>query len=163
MRGNFITDRNGSKNPNYKDGRKYMRLYRIYRNILTRCYNNHSDSYTYYGARGITVCEEWINDFKAFYDWSMSHGYNDTLTIDRICVNGNYEPSNCRWATVRVQALNRRNNKIITIKNDTKTLTEWCELYGINYKTVQDRLRRGWDVEKALKTHVDTRFRKKVV
>lgn len=73
MRGNFITDRNGSKNPNYKDGRKNTRLYSIYRNILTRCYNPKSEHYKYYGLKGITICKEWLDDYKSFYKWSINN------------------------------------------------------------------------------------------
>ena len=162
MRGNFTTDRKGILNPNYKDGRKHTRLYSVYRNILTRCYNENSPAYIYYGAREISVCDEWRNDFKAFYDWSINHGYSDDLTIDRIDVNGNYEPSNCRWVTVKEQSINRRSNHIVTIKDETKTLSEWCNIYKINYQTVQDRLRRGWDCEKALSEPIQKKFRRKV-
>lgn len=163
MRGNFITDRNGINNPNYKDGRKKTRLYRIYRNVLTRCYNSNSAQFHYYGGRNISVCDEWLNDFKSFYDWSMSHGYNDTLTIDRIDNTKGYSPDNCRWVTMQTQSINRRNNHFVTLHDECKPLCEWCEIYNINYKTVRDRLKRGWDYEKALITPVDVRFRKKVV
>lgn len=163
MRGNFVTDRKGYKNPNYKHGLRHTRQFRIWNNLLTRCYNSKFHAYKYYGARGITVCDEWKNDFKAFYDWSMSNGYSDDLTIDRINNNGNYEPTNCRWVTVKTQSNNRRSNHNVNINGETRTLTEWCESYGINYRTVQDRLKRGWNVEKALTTPVDTRFRKRVV
>ena len=163
MRGNFITDRRGTLNPNYKDGRRNTRLYRIWANMKTRCYNAKSESYIYYGGRGVTICPEWLNDFQTFYKWSILNGYADNLTIDRIDVNGNYEPSNCRWVTVAIQSNNRRNNHFVTIDGITKTLSEWCIHYGVNYKTVRDRLRRGWNYIDALQKPIETKFGKKRV
>ena len=163
MRGNFITDKNGSNNPNYKDGRKGTRLYRIYNNMKTRCYNPNSESYKYYGARGVRICSEWLNDFSAFKDWALSHGYREDLTIERLDVNGDYTPDNCVWATYKVQANNMRSNHLVTIDGVTKNLTEWAEYYEINIKTVRDRLKRGWDLISALTVSPDPKYRKRVV
>lgn len=163
MRGNFITDRNGDLNPNYKHGLRNTRLFRIWGNMKTRCHNHRSPSFKDYGERGITVCDEWRNDFQAFYDWSMSHGYEDHLTIDRIDNDGNYCPENCRWVNMKEQTRNTRRNHLVEIDGEIRSLIEWCEIFEINYRTVQDRLKRGWTQEDALMLPVQTKFRKKVV
>lgn len=160
MRGNFITDRNGCKNPNYKHGLRNTRLFSIWSNIKTRCLNSNTPSFKHYGFRGIKICKEWL-DFKVFYDWSISNGYSDNLTIDRINNNGIYEPSNCRWVDMRTQTRNTRNNHFYTIDGVSKPLIEWCEIYKINYKTVRDRLKRKWSIERALTEKVQIKFRRK--
>ena len=126
-----------------------------------RCINSSDRLFKYYGGRRITICEEWKNDFQAFYDWAMANGYKDDLTIDRIDVNGNYEPSNCRWANSKLQARNMRNNNFVTYKGETHCLSEWAELYNISYKTFWKRLKKGWEFEKALLTPIDLKRRSK--
>ena len=85
------------------------RLYNIYSKMKYRCYNPNNDDFKDYGARGISICKEWLSGFENFYNWAITNGYNKDLSIDRIDVNGNYEPSNCRWATPTTQARNKRN------------------------------------------------------
>ena len=150
MRGNFTTDRHGELNPNYKDGRTGTRLYRIWANIKTRCYNSNIPNYKRYGGRGITMCAEWKDNFQNFYDWSMSHGYSDELTIDRIDNNGNYEPSNCRWVSVKEQNRNKRNVRFITYGDKTQTIPEWTKELHLGKETIRERLKRGYTDYEAL-------------
>ena len=132
-------------------------LYRKYSGIKRRCYNKNEKSYNNYGGRGIIMCDEWKNDFKAFYDWSMMHGYADNLTIDRIDVNGNYEPNNCRWITNKEQQNNKRNNHYITYNNETHTITEWAKKLNISVKALSWRVNnKKWSLEKAMTYNILT-------
>lgn len=127
------------------------RLYSIWHNMKSRCYNPRTEHFKYYGGKGITICREWQNDFQAFYDWAMSNGYKEGLTIDRIDINGNYEPSNCRWADMYTQNNHTSKNHYITHKGKTKTAAEWAKQYGIQRCVFNNRIRRGWDFERAIK------------
>lgn len=119
------------------------RPYWIWQDIKNRCYNPHDIRYDRYGGRGITVIDEWRNDFSAFYEWSLKNGYADNLTIDRIDNDKGYSPDNCRWSTMKEQSRNRSTNINIRIGNATKTLTEWCEIFSVDSKTVFARYYRG--------------------
>lgn len=133
-------------------GQTGTRIYREWQDMKKRCYNPKRQSYKTHGARGITVCDEWLHDFKAFYDWALANGYSDSLTIDRKDVNGNYEPSNCRWATAKEQANNTRRNHLITYSGKTQTLQQWADEIGISRQVIERRIARGWGTEKALST-----------
>lgn len=133
-------------------GQKHSRLYTIWGNMKKRCSSPNDPAFKYYGGREITVCVEWEKSFVAFRDWALSNGYADNLTIDRIDVNGNYCPENCRWADVQTQMNNTRRNHTITFNGETHTLSEWSRLSGINYMSLKTRLRRGWTIERALTT-----------
>lgn len=137
-----------------KHGLRNTRLYTIWSHIKDRCYNENSKIYKYYGKKGVQLCEEW-RDFINFYNWALSNGYSDELTIDRIDVNGSYDPSNCRWVDYSVQANNRTNNKLFTFNNKTQTLTQWCNEYDIDYNVVKDRIGKlKWSFEDALITPI---------
>ena len=100
-----------TKETNTKHGLKNTRLYNIWVNMKQRCYNSNNPKYPIYGGRGIKICDDWKNYFFSFYNWAISNGYKENLTIDRMNVNGNYEPNNCRWITNQEQQKNRRNSK----------------------------------------------------
>jgi hypothetical protein len=135
----------------------YTRLYKIYHGMKSRCYNTNVKEYRLYGGRGIIICDEWLNNSSLFFEWAEKTGYKEELTIDRIDVNGNYEPTNCRWVTMKVQENNKRNNHSITINGEIKTVTEWANIYGIKRNTVYERIRRGMDEITALIKPVDIR------
>ena len=119
-------------------------LYRIWIDIIRRCYNPKISSYPNYGGRGITVCQEWRDDFKVFYDWCMQNGWNDNLEVDRYPNNdGNYEPDNCRLTTCKNNCNNKRTNVKLTINGVTKTATQWAEQYNQHRSLVARRIRLG--------------------
>ncbi len=128
------------------------RIYRIWNDMRTRCYQKSHRSYDDYGGRGITVCEEWKNSSDSFIEWAFSSGYQENLTLDRIDTNGNYEPSNCRWVTRKEQCNNTRRNVFLEYKGKRKTVSQWAEELGIKDGTIRGRLNRGWSVERALET-----------
>lgn len=130
------------------------RLYDIWHGMKNRCYNHRYKKYYCYGGRGIIICEEWKNNFNVFYNWAIKNGYKENLSIDRIDVNGNYEPSNCRWTNAKTQANNRTNNNIIFYNNQSHTLSEWSEILKINRSTLWYRIKRGWTIERAFTTPI---------
>lgn len=141
---------------NYKHGlflgenrQKNRRIYDIWRDMKKRCLNPGNKDYKWYGAKGITICEEWLT-YKNFYDWAMENGYSDELTLDRIDPNKNYTPDNCRWATRQEQVNNRVNTITLQIGNETYPLAEVARRYGIKYETLYYRYKQNWPLNRLL-------------
>lgn len=134
-----------------KHGMTGTKLYGVWQGMIRRCtYKKHID-YEWYQSKGISVCDEWGKNFLNFYDWSMTHGYEEGLTLDRIDNNKGYCPENCRWVTPKEQANNRSTNINITYNGETKTLKQWAEFLGINYSCLYGRVRvRGIPFEEAI-------------
>lgn len=148
-----------NKPGNYPEEVRIKRLYRIWKNILRRCQSNNYPGYKNYGGRGIIVCEDW-NDYVLFARWALDHGYSKDLTIDRIDINGNYTPDNCRWVTMLEQSHNKRNNRLETINGVTKTVAEWSREYDIESNTLLRRLNKGMSITEAIskKTHCRNKY-----
>lgn len=138
--------------PNYKHGMSHTLIHSKWLSMIDRCNCENDDEYENYGGRGISVCSEWQgkHGFENFFKWAKENGYSDKLTIDRIDVNGNYEPSNCRWVGNDVQANNKQNTIWVTYKGDTLSLAEMCQKYNVNYHTAYGRYKRGMPIEKVL-------------
>jgi len=118
--------------------------------MIQRCENPNTHNYKDYGGRGITVCDEWHNPV-VFIDWALANGWEEGLTLDRIDNDGNYEPSNCRWATRKEQQRNRRNNHLITFDGKTQTVVQWAEEVNISPQTLYSRISKyHWPIERAL-------------
>lgn len=130
------------------------RLFNTWVSMRNRCNNPNDSYYKDYGGRGITVCDEWQSDFAAFREWALANGYKSNLSIDRIDNNKGYFPKNCRWATAKEQARNRRSNRNITAFGKTQTIQAWAEETGLKYRTLHHRIEAGWPIEKALTTYV---------
>ena len=131
--------------------------------IKSRCYNKNNKRYTRYGERGIFVCDEWncgSLGFKNFYKWSLSNGWKEGLTIERIDINKGYSPENCKWITLAEQALNTSRNHFITYKGETLTISQWAKKLNIKEKTLSGRFCNGWSIEKAIETPVKKRNKK---
>lgn len=127
------------------------KLYQIWQNMLNRCRNKNTDRYYRYGGRGITVCDEW-KTFEEFHKWSMSNGYSKGLSIERNDINGNYEPSNCRWIPLEKQQDNTKRSRFETFNGKTQTTAQWAREFNVDYKNLMNRLYLGWDIGKALTT-----------
>lgn len=154
--------RRRKKDKRYIDCPLYWRFSRI----KDRCYNINNPRYKDYGGRGIKICDEWLDKEKGFinfYNWAISNGYKEGLTIDRINVNGDYEPNNCRWATMIQQNNNKRNNIIVKYNNENMTLKQWSDLLNLNYKMVYFNYKRGIKLEKIPQTIKDNQINKAII
>ena len=118
--------------------------------MIQRCTNPQGPKFKNYGGRGIHVCKEWREDFLSFYNWAIESGYSEILSIDRIDVNGNYTPDNCRWANSKTQMNNMTTNVYLEYNGKKQTISQWADEVGINYQTLHKRIADGWDIEKAL-------------
>ena len=138
------------------------RLYGIWTDMKKRCSNPSCKSFDNYGGRGIKVCPAWENHFQLFYTWSLLNGYSDNLSLDRIDVNGDYHPDNCRWVDRVTQANNCRTNHYLTYQGERKTIAEWARVLGMSDAVIRTRISKlGWSTEKALSTPVRKSFKKR--
>lgn len=149
--GNTISCGCHRKELRLKHGLCGTRLYIIWGNMVQRCTNPNNNNYPKYGGRGISICDDWRNDFQSFYNWAIANGYSDGLQIDRINNDGDYEPGNCRWVTAVNNLNNTSRNVIITHNGETHTVSEWARITGINEKTMRNRIKSGKPPEKVFK------------
>ena len=134
---------------NARHGMTRTTVHNVWCGMRDRCFKPEGKDYQNYGGRGITVCERWLTFENFLEDMGIPpKGHS----IDRIDNDGNYEPGNCRWAPIVVQARNRRTNVLITAFGKTKTVAEWSEVCGLERKTLEYRIRVGWDAERAIST-----------
>jgi len=132
------------------------RLYTIYHDMKNRCYNNNFVGYKYYGEKDISICDEWLNDSIVFFEWALTNGYSEKLTIDRINVNGNYEPTNCRWATTKVQMNNTNRNRVLTHNGESMTMAEWADKLKMKYYTFERDINlKNKSIEEIIKFHTE--------
>lgn len=138
------------------------RLDDIYYHMIQRCHREYSNSFKDYGAKGITVCEEWRKDKTSFFQWALNNGYSDELTLDRIDNSKGYCPENCRWASWKIQQNNRTNNHWLEIAGERHTVSEWSDISHIPVDTIYARLKLNWEPEDAVFT-ITQSTRKKLI
>lgn len=153
-----VNRNHGIKPPRYRHKVvENKRLWNIWNGIKKRCLFETEPRYAQYGARGITICDEWKESFDNFADWAYANGYDDTLTIERIDVNGNYCPENCKWITRKEQAFNKQDTIWVDYQGKRIQLRKLCEEKGLRYDAIHNRIMKmGWNVEKAIDTPLYT-------
>lgn len=126
-------------------------IYKIWCKMKYRCYNKKAVEYKWYGAEGVIVCDEWLNDFQAFYTWAISNGWAKGLEIDKDIKGGKiYSPDNCCFVTKKVNCNNRRSNKYLTLNDETLTVAQWSDRMGISQQVIYRRMKNGWSVSESL-------------
>ena len=130
-----------------KHGDSQNRIYQEWLRMKDRTNGNHPTKYT---EKHITVCEEWINDYLAFKEWALSHGYKDDLSLDRIDNSKGYSPDNCRWVGRKTQNRNKDDNVLLTFNGETHSIGEWSEILNMKYGTLYSRIKRGWSIKQAI-------------
>ena len=130
-----------------KHGKSKDRLYSIWNGMRHRVTDDKHISYASYGGRGIKMCQEWFEDFEQFYVWAIESGYKEELTIDRIDVDGDYEPNNCRWVTTKEQSFNKRNTVTVHYNDKEYTVADISSLTGLKPPTIYQRIKRGWSAK----------------
>ena len=136
-------------NSQHRHGQVGTPIYHSWAKMKERCLSSNCPSYKDYGGRGIKICNEWL-EFKPFYEWAIANGFKEGLTIERIDNNGNYEPGNCRWATMLEQANNKRSNRTITHNGQTKTVIQWSRELGVSASAIYQRIASGWPSDRLL-------------
>lgn len=135
---------------NTSHGMSGTKIYKIWESMKRRCDSNKTERYSNYGGRGITYCDKW-DKFEGFHEWSKKSGYKEGLSIDRIDVNGNYEPSNCRWVTLEKQSFNKTNSRKVAYKNKELTIAELAKETGKSYHLLYQRIvKLGWNVNESI-------------
>jgi len=145
----LLIERN-KNNIRKKHGKAKTRIYRIWQGMKSRCDNMNNSRYKNYGGRGITYCSQW-QSFENFDKWAIENGYQENLTIDRINVDGNYEPNNCRWITNKEQQSNKQYHHLLAYNGKIQNIAKWSEETGLPYSTIWKRINEKWDIDKILK------------
>ena len=148
-------------------GKSQSRLFKVWSGIKTRCLCTTDKHYKDYGGRGITLCEEWAEDFMAFHDWAMANGYDENApkgecTIDRIDNDKGYSHDNCRFVNLKIQANNKRNNHVVAVGKDTLTIAEVADMTSLGYNTMRGRVNKGWDIESAINAPLNVKKSRRI-